>query len=61
MAAELPPPDPFESFELAPTHGQAVSAPTAIFPMGPVTPEVDRVAGRLLDLRPGVLIVFARA
>ena len=61
MAPELPPPDPFESFELAPTHGQPVVAPTAIFAMGPVTPEVDRIADRMLDLRPGLLIVFARA
>jgi hypothetical protein len=61
MAPELPPPDPFESFDLAPTHGKEVSAPTAIFAMGPVTPEVDRVADRMLDLRPGLFIVFARA
>jgi hypothetical protein len=57
---ELPPPDPYESFDLEPDDRE-VGAPTAIFAGGPVTPEVDRVADRLLDLRPGLLIVFARA
>ena len=59
MAPKLPPPDPYESFELTPTGGRRVTAPTAVFVKGPASPESDRVADRVLDLRPGVLIVFA--
>ena len=33
---------------------------TAVFVRGPASPESDRVADHLLDLRPGVLIVVAR-
>jgi hypothetical protein len=60
MPPKLPPPDPHESFELAPTGGQRVAAPTAVFVMGPASPEADRAADGILDLRPGVLIVVAR-
>jgi hypothetical protein len=35
-------------------------APTAVFVMGPASPESDRAADRFLDLRPGLLIVVAR-
>jgi hypothetical protein len=35
-------------------------APTAVFVMGPASPETDRIADRVLDLRPGLLIVVAR-
>ena len=59
MQPRLPPPDPYESFEMAPTGGRRVSAPTAVFVMGPASPENDRVADRVLDMRPGVLIVVA--
>jgi hypothetical protein len=34
-------------------------APTAVFVMGPASPESDRVADGILDLRPGLLIVVA--
>src|SRR3954463_307384 len=59
MSPKLPPPDPYESLELAPTGGQRVPAPTAVFVMGPASPESDRAADGILDLRPGVLIVVA--
>jgi hypothetical protein len=60
MQPKLPPPDPYETFEMTPTGGRRVSAPTAVFVRGPASPESDRVADHLLDLRPGVLIVVAR-
>ncbi|HEY3190223.1 MAG TPA: hypothetical protein VGJ70_22215 [Solirubrobacteraceae bacterium] len=60
MSPKLPPPDPYESIELAPTGGHRVPAPTAVFVMGPASPETDRAADQFLDLRPGVLIVVAR-
>jgi hypothetical protein len=60
MSPRLPPPDPHESIELTPTGGRRVSAPTAFFVMGPASPEIDRAADGILDLRPGVLIVVAR-
>jgi hypothetical protein len=56
----LPPPDPHESFEPSPTGGMRVPAPTAVFVMGPASPETDRIADGILDLRPGLLIVLAR-
>ena len=59
MAPKLPPPDPHENVDLTPTGGRRVAAPTAVFVKGPATPESDRVADRVLDLRPGVLIVVA--
>jgi hypothetical protein len=59
MNLKLPPPDPHESFELAPTGGERIIAPTAFFLRGPADAESDRAADRLLDLRPGVLFVFA--
>jgi hypothetical protein len=57
---KLPPPDPHESFEPSPTGGVRVPAPTAVFVMGPASPESNRVADGFLDLRPGLLIVVAR-
>jgi hypothetical protein len=58
---KLPPPDPHETFELAPTGGRRVVAPTAVFVRGPASPEVDRAADVFLDLRPGVLFVVAES
>lgn len=57
MHHALPPPDPYESLEMSPTGGRRLAAPTALFVGGPASPETDRVADRVLDLRPGVLIV----
>jgi hypothetical protein len=56
---ELPPPDPHESrAEPGPTGPLARA--TAVFPFGPTDPETDRLVDRLLDLRPGLLIVLHR-
>ena len=60
MTFRLPPPDPHESHELTLTGGEPVAAPTALFVRGTVSPEVDRAAERILDLRPGVLVVLAQ-
>jgi hypothetical protein len=54
---ELPPPDPSERL-LEPTARGPIPAATAVFPLGPPSPQADRVADRLLDLRPGLLIVL---
>ena len=58
MAPKLPPPDPHETYGLAPTGDHGVAEPTAVFVGGPATPETDRAASGFLDLRPGLLIVF---
>jgi hypothetical protein len=60
MRPKLPPPDPNENLEFTPTGGEPMAAPTALFTRGPATPETDRVADGILDLRPGLLIVFTR-
>ena len=60
MKPKFPPPDPHESLGMAPAGGQRMSAPAAVFVNGPPSPEVDRVSGAILSLRPGALIVFAR-
>ena len=45
---------------MAPVAGQRMTAPAAVFVKGQPSPEVDRVADAILDLRPGALIVVAR-
>jgi hypothetical protein len=45
---------------MAPDGENPMTAPAAVFVMGPPSPEVDRVSGKILDLRPGALIVVAR-
>ena len=57
----LPPPDPNEQVWPVLADGAEMHAPTAVFAMGPVTPEADRIADRVLDLRPGLFIVLAPA
>ena len=37
-----------------------MAAPAAVFAMGPPSPEADRLAEAILDLRPGALIVVAQ-
>jgi hypothetical protein len=54
----LPPPDPHESPLVLDGHGRLPVA-TVVFAAGPPSPESDRAADRLLDLRPGLLIVVA--
>jgi hypothetical protein len=56
---KLPPPDPNESLWVQPGDDAPLRAPTAVFVMGPPSPQVDRASDALLDLRPGLLIVFA--
>ena len=58
---KLPPPDPNEYIKMTPTGGRRLASPTALFVRGQASPEDDRVADRVLDLRPGVLIVVAPA
>lgn len=57
MKPQLPPPDPHES--LHGPEGLELAAPTAVFVGGPATTDTDREACRILDLRPGLLLVFA--
>jgi hypothetical protein len=59
MTPELPPPDPHEITQSSATGGQPIAAPTVVFARGAASPETDRVADALLDLRPGLLIVLA--
>ena len=54
----LPPPDPNEQFE--PRMAGPIPAATAVFPLGPPSAATNRMADRLLDMRPGLLIVLAR-
>jgi hypothetical protein len=54
----LPPPDPRES-PLVPDGYKPLPVATVVFAAGPPSPESDRAAERLLDLRPGLLIVVA--
>jgi hypothetical protein len=58
MTPKLPPPDPHETYDLAPSGDYGVAEPTAVFCGGPASPESDRAASAFLDLRPGLLIVF---
>ena len=60
MTPNLPPPDPYESYDLAITGGHRAAAPTALFVMGRVSAQSDRIADRILEMRPGVLVVVAR-
>jgi hypothetical protein len=57
LKPQLPPPDPHESIDSP--EGLELESPTAIFVAGPATPAADRAASRILDLRPGLLLVFA--
>jgi hypothetical protein len=58
MSPKLPPPDPHESMPDPVTR--TLPAATAVFPLGSPSPSDDRVADRILDLRPGLLIVLAQ-
>jgi hypothetical protein len=59
MTPRFPPPDPHEPDWLGPTNAQPIAAPTALFASGPASPEADRIADRVLDIRPGLFIVLA--
>jgi hypothetical protein len=43
---------------MSPAPGVAVPAPMAVFTAGTPTPEADRIANRILDIRPGILVVL---
>jgi len=60
MRPNLPPPDPYESLGMGPSGDNPMTSPAAVFVMGPPSPEVDRISSKILDLRPGALIVVAR-
>ena len=55
----LPPPDPNESYA-EPGSPRPLPAAMAVFPPGGATAEADRLADRILDLRPGLLVVVLR-
>jgi hypothetical protein len=57
---QLPPPDPHESLGLTPVVEVSLDEPTVLFAAGPPSPDADRIADAILDVRPGVLFVFAR-
>jgi hypothetical protein len=55
---KLPPPDPNESLGMQPVGDTRLAAPTAVFVMGAPSAQTDRTSGAVLELRPGLLIVF---
>jgi hypothetical protein len=58
MEAKLPPPDPHETLGLQPAGDTRLQAPTAVFVLGAPSPQTDRVADAMLELRPGLLLLF---
>ena len=56
MNPQLPPPDPNETTGDAPRL--ELAEPTMWFPSGPPAPEAERLAKRILEHRPGALLVF---
>jgi hypothetical protein len=61
MDLRLPPPDPHESLGMQPTDALRVSLPTVVFATGSPSLLDERVSDDVLDLRPGILIVFGSA
>ena len=59
MKPSFPPPDPNEQVWPVLADGVQIPAPTAIFPMGDASPEADRIADGVLDVRPGLFVVVA--
>jgi hypothetical protein len=57
MAVPLPPPDPHEDLGAEPP-GLTLAEPTMCFPLGPPSGAAERLAGTILEYRPGALIVF---
>ena len=56
MNPQLPPPDPNEVAGDAP--GLELAEPTMWFPNGPPAPGAEQLAKRILEHRPGALLVF---
>ena len=61
MTPSLPPRDPHESDRLGPSRDMDLVGPVAVFVGGEPSPADDRISDALLDLRPGLLVVCARA
>jgi hypothetical protein len=57
MDARLPPPDPNEDGSATPP-GLKLADPTMCFPLGPPSASAERLAGAILEYRPGALFVF---
>ncbi len=53
----LPPPDPYESHEPGDLE---IETPTVVFLFGPPSAAADQLADKLLDWRPGALLVVRR-
>jgi hypothetical protein len=60
MRPDLPPPDPYESLDPAPS-GTPLPAPIAVFVNGSPKAEAERLADAILEARPGALIVIAQS
>ena len=56
MNPQLPPPDPHEG--AADALSLELAEPTMWFPNGPPEPEAAQLAKRILEHRPGALLVF---
>jgi hypothetical protein len=60
MSLQLPPPDPYESPGARP-EGLELSAPIVVFATGTPSVSDDRLSDRLLELRPGLLVILGSA
>jgi len=56
MDPRLPPPDPNELAAAPP--GLELAEPVMWFPLGPPGSSAERLAGTILEYRPGALVVF---
>jgi hypothetical protein len=56
MRVPLPPPDPNEAAAELPRL--ELAEPTMCFPLGRPSAEAERLAGTILECRPGALLVF---
>jgi hypothetical protein len=61
MSPRLPPPDPHESLGMEPPDDQAVPTEAVIYVNDAPSVATDRMSDAWLRLRPGVLVVTARA
>lgn len=57
MHPELPPPDPHERGGETPLEIE-LAEPAMWFPLGAPSPDARRLAGKVLEFRPGALLVF---
>ena len=60
MSVQLPPPDPYESFGTQ-SEGLNLGAPVVVFAAGNPSAYDDLVSDRVLDLRPGLLVIVGSA